>query len=106
MNIPATINLHTTSPSLRQNGQGQNLNRERPNTEDSRQQTLPGNRKPPSDYVFRGELLDAVDQQQRFRPGFNQQVSPQNRLAIESYLSSDSISIDEDRRGRLLDQFV
>ncbi len=106
MNISATFNHLVINPPVQKNGQGQHFNRDRPNTDDSGQQTQARNSRLPSDFILRGELLDEADQQQGSRSRFNQQISPQNRAAIESYLSSKSVSIDDDPRGRLLDQFV
>jgi len=106
LNIPTTINHHRIITPIAQIGQGQNFNRERPDTDDSRHQTHTRNNRPPADFVFRGELLEAADRQRHFQPRFNQQISTQNKFAIESYLSSNNLTIDDDPRGRLLDQFV
>ncbi len=35
-----------------------------------------------SEYVFRGEILESVQNEKRYNPQFNQQIDPQNREAI------------------------
>ncbi len=106
MKLPVILSRLAITPPHQQNGQRRDFDHERAYSDDSGRQTQAGNEKPAADFVFRGELLDAVDQQRRFRPQFNQQIPPQNRLAIESYISSHSTLIDDDPRGRLLDRFV
>lgn len=106
MKLPATLNHLVITPPLQQSGQQRDFDREPANADDSRQQAQTRSNRPAADFVFRGELLDVVDQQRRYRPQFNQQIPPQNRLAIESYLSSHSVSVDNDPRGRLLDRFA
>lgn len=106
MNIPATVNNLAIASPLKQNGQTQHFDRDRPATEDSRRQSRTAQGNAPSDVVFRGELLDVVDQQQPDRPPFNRQIPARNQLAIENYLSSASGNNGNDPRGRLLDQYV
>ncbi len=38
-------------------------------------------------FVYRGELLDGVPPQRRYRPQPNLQIDPQNQRAINAYLS-------------------
>ena len=38
-------------------------------------------------FVYRGELLDGIPPQRRYRPQPNLQVAPQNQRAINAYLS-------------------
>ncbi|MCP4431143.1 MAG: hypothetical protein GY806_09215 [Gammaproteobacteria bacterium] len=107
MSIPATIQQYNiVLPTHRQQDQDARFSRERNDAQASRQNMQSRHERPTTEYVFRGELLDAVDQQRRYRPQPAQQVSPQNRIAIENYLASDGISVNDDPRGRILDQFV
>ncbi len=106
MKFPAIPSISAINPPLRQNGQQQNFNRRRASDDESVRHADAKNNKPAADFVFRGEYLNANDQQRQYRSQFNQQVPPQNRVAIDRYLSSLSSSIDYDPRGQLLDRFV
>ena len=106
MKLPATLNHPVITLPLQQNGQQRDYDHGRTSANNSSQQAQARGNRPDADLVFRGELLNAGDQQRRYRPQFNQQIPPQNRLAIESYLSSHAASIDYDPRGQLLDRFV
>jgi hypothetical protein len=57
----------------------------------------------PSAYVFRGEVLEEVTGERRYQPGFNLQISPANRRAIESY---HRVAYDPILRGQILDGFI
>jgi hypothetical protein len=60
-------------------------------------------KQPPHAYVYRGELLEAVANDKRYRPQLNQQIDPQNRRAIESYRS---IAAEPPLMGQILDGFI
>ena len=107
MSIPATIQQYNlVLPTVRQQDQDARYNRNSADANASRQNLQSHRERPTSEYIYRGELLDAVEQQRRYKAQPGQQVSPQNRLAIESYQASDGLSADNDPRGRLLDRFV
>ncbi|MDH5352858.1 MAG: hypothetical protein OEY09_00335 [Gammaproteobacteria bacterium] len=106
MNTRATLNNLALPYSPYQNGQNPNFNRERPPAEDSRREVQARSGSAASDYVFRGELLDAVENEKRHQPQYNQHIAPRNRQAIESYSTGESLSPDRDPRGRILDQYV
>ncbi len=54
-------------------------------------------------YVYRGELLDPVVSDNRYRPQLNLQIDPQNRRAIDSYQRAVS---DPPIKGLILDGFI
>ena len=60
-------------------------------------------KQPPHAYVYRGELLEGVASDKRYRPGFNQQIDPQNRHAIESY---QRVASEPPLIGQILDGFI
>lgn len=107
MTIPANIQRYNiVLPTPRQQDQDPRFNRERNDAYNSRQSLQSHRERPATEYLYRGELLDAVEQQRHYKSQPGQQVSPQNRLAIESYLASDGLSVNDEPRGRLLDRFV
>jgi hypothetical protein len=57
----------------------------------------------PSTYVYRGELLEAVANNQHYRPQLNQQIDPENRRAIDSYRS---VAATPTLVGQILDGFI
>jgi len=106
VNTRATFNNLALPYTLYQNGQNQSFNRDRPAEDNSRREVQARVGDSPSDFVFRGEFLDATDNEKRYRQQFNQQIAPQNRAAIEVYQTSESLLSDSDPRGRLLDRFI
>jgi len=106
LNTQVTFNNLAIRQSPQQNGQSQNFNRDRAAVDENSQQLQPGSGRRPTDYVARGELLDSLGKDKRYKPQFNQQIAPQNRTAIEQYAASNSLSVNDDPRGRLLDQYV
>ena len=60
-------------------------------------------KQPPSTYVYRGEVLDSLSHDRRYRPQPNLQVNPKNRNAIESY---QRVAVDPMPKGMILDGFV
>ncbi len=106
MNIPVTYNNLALQHSPFQNDQSQNFNRERPPEDNSRRDVQAQSGSVAQDRVFRGELLEAVENEKRNQPQFNQNISPQNRQAIETYNAGGTVSPDRDPRGQLLNQFV
>ncbi len=87
-------------------GQKQNIGGDQAAGDNSRRELQERANTATSEFVFSGELLDSMGEDKRYRPQYNQQVAPQNRQAIELYLSSDPTLGNSDPRGRLLDQFV
>ncbi len=57
----------------------------------------------PDAYVYRGELLDEVVGDRRYRLTANLDVHPRNRRAIETY---HLVAYEPTRRGQLLDGFI
>lgn len=60
-------------------------------------------KQPPYAYVYRGELLEAVTSDKRYRPQINQQIDPQNRRAIDSY---QRVASEPPLVGQILDGFI
>jgi hypothetical protein len=60
-------------------------------------------KQPPYAYVYRGELLETVANDKRYRPQLNLQVDPQNRRAIESY---QRVASEPPLVGQILDGFI
>jgi hypothetical protein len=60
-------------------------------------------KQPPSTYVYRGEVLESLSHDRRYRPQPNLQVNPENRNAIESY---QRVAVDPMPKGLILDGFV
>ena len=56
----------------------------------------------PSNYVYRGELLDTVTDKS-YRPEYNLQISPHNRRAISTY---QKVANQQPAVGRILDGFI
>ena len=54
-------------------------------------------------YIYRGELLEAVANDKRYRPQLNLQIDPDNRRAIDTY---QSVASDPPLMGRLVDGFI
>lgn len=57
----------------------------------------------PSSYVYRGELLEAVANDKRYRPQFNQLIDPENQRAIDSYRR---VVAEPPLVGQILDGFI
>jgi len=57
----------------------------------------------PYAYIYRGELLDSVAGDKRYRPQVNLQIDPQNRRAIESY---QRVAAEPPLVGQILDGFI
>ena len=60
-------------------------------------------KQPPYAYVYRGELLEGVTSDKRYRPQINQQIDPQNRHAIDSY---QRVASEPPLVGQILDGFI
>jgi len=56
-----------------------------------------------SSYVYRGELLEAVANDKRYRPQFNQLINPENQHAIDSYRR---VADEPPLVGQILDGFI
>ncbi|MFT5220123.1 MAG: hypothetical protein ACI9LO_002060 [Planctomycetota bacterium] len=70
---------------------------------DSRDKSRDSLRQQPSNYVFRGEVVDPIVADKQYRPQYNLQIHPQNKDAISLY---QSIVSDQRGNGRILDRFV
>ena len=57
----------------------------------------------PYAFIYRGELLEAVASDKRYRPQLNLQIDPQNRRAIESY---QRVASEPPLVGQILDGFI
>ena len=57
----------------------------------------------PDAYVHRGELLDEIFGDRRYRPAPNLETDPRNRRAIETY---HLVAYDPTRPGQILDGFI
>ena len=65
----------------------------------------------PPNFVFRGEVLEEPNNQdRRYRPQFNQDIDPQNREAIGSYQQIaeelTGLSDSDSPSGRIVDFFI
>ncbi len=65
----------------------------------------------PPRFVFRGEVLQQPDnQERRYRPQFNQDIDPQNREAINSYQQIGEVETGPGdagpNSGRIVDFFI
>ena len=70
---------------------------------DSASEFRDASNQPPSTYVYRGELLEAVANDRRYRPQLNLQIDPDNRRAIDTY---QRVASDPPLMGRLVDGFI
>lgn len=70
---------------------------------DSASEFRDASKQPPSTYVYRGELLEAVANDRRYRPQLNLQIDPDNRRAIDTY---QRVASDPPLMGRLVDGFI
>ncbi|MFT5657410.1 MAG: hypothetical protein ACI9KN_000683 [Gammaproteobacteria bacterium] len=105
MNVNAANNNSIIRLPSVNDGQRQLLNRG-PESSDNdlvdRRQT----RQESTEYVFRGEVLQSIDSDKRYKPSFNQQVNPQNRAAISNYQSASAAEINAQPLGRVIDIFI
>ena len=70
---------------------------------DNASQFRDASKRQPSTYVYRGELLEGLANDKRYRPQSNLQVAPQNRRAIDTYQNVANMRAVV---GRVLDGFV
>ena len=70
---------------------------------DSASEFRDANKQPSPTYVYRGELLEAVANDRRYRPGLNLQIDPKSRRAIDTY---QQVASEPPLLGRLLDGFI
>ena len=59
-----------------------------------------------SEYVFRGEILESVQNNKPYKPEYNQQIDPQNRQAISNYQVTSVSRTETESLGQLIDRFV
>ncbi len=75
------------------------LPRHNDSQQQERQQTI--------EYIFRGDVEDALFSQNQKRQQGHQQIDPARRSAIFSYTDTQTLSIhNAERQGRLLDIFI
>ena len=70
---------------------------------DSAADSRDASKQPRYAYIYRGELLEAVANDKRYRPQLNLQIDPQNRRAIESY---QRVASEPPLMGQILDGFI
>ncbi len=70
---------------------------------DSASEFRDASKKSPSTYVYRGELLDSIANDRRYRPQLNLQIDPDKRRAIDTY---QRVASEPPLMGRLLDGFI
>lgn len=61
------------------------------------------NQQQPSTHVYRGEVVEAIANDKRYRPQLNLQVRPENQHAIDTYRKVQS---EPPLVGQLLDGFI
>ena len=60
----------------------------------------------PDKKVYRGEVLEAANNDRRYNPNFNQQVDPRYQDAIASYQNSQLLAQNPSTPGAILDRYV
>jgi len=60
-------------------------------------------RQQPSTHVYRGELLEAVSNERRYRPEYNLPTNPQQLRAVNAY---HKVAHEQQNVGRILDGFI
>jgi hypothetical protein len=99
-NISPIIRLPTAS-----NDQRQTFDRGRADVEndfvDSRR-----TRQESAEYALRGEFLESVKNDKRYKPQFNQEIDPQNREAIAYYQAASVVQTESEAMGKLIDRFI
>ncbi len=91
--------------------QDQNLSSRSGQESQSQLQNTNNDDNSPPRFVFRGEVLEEVNNQDRsYRPQLNQDIDPQNRDAISSYqqIGEQALSANEatPSSGRIVDVFI
>jgi hypothetical protein len=59
-----------------------------------------------TEYVFRGEILESIENDKRYNPQFNQQIDPQNREAISNYQATSVARTESESLGQVIDRFI
>ncbi|MFT4607695.1 MAG: hypothetical protein ACI9YO_001892 [Gammaproteobacteria bacterium] len=59
-----------------------------------------------TEYVFRGEILESIENDKRYNPQFNQQIDPQNREAISNYQTTSVARTESESLGQVIDRFI
>ena len=57
----------------------------------------------PSTYVYRGEILEAVGDDRRYRPAYNLPTNPLQQRAVNAY---HKVANQQQNPGRILDGFI
>lgn len=100
-NINPIIRLPTANDEQRQTFDRGRADDTRNDFTDSRR-----TRSESTEYVFRGEILESVENEKRYKPQFNQQIDPQNREAITNYQTTSVSRTESESLGLLIDRFV
>jgi hypothetical protein len=87
-------------------GQQKDLMPERRATNNENNEGQDDQRKPATEYILRGELLDAVINDPRYAAQHNENVDPQNRNSISQYLANDTVDGEPGSLGRLIDRYI
>lgn len=106
MNTLATISNPYALLGQPSGGQQKDLVPERRATNDESNDSQEGQGRPATEYILRGELLDAVINDPRYAARYNENVDPQNRNAISQYLSNDTVEGEPGSLGRLIDRYI
>jgi hypothetical protein len=59
-----------------------------------------------AEYALRGEFLESVKNDKRYKPQFNQEIDPQNREAIAYYQAASVARTESEAMGKLVDRFI
>ena len=91
--------------------QDQNLSNRPTQESESQLQRNDGNSTTPPRFVYRGEVLEQINNQdRRYRPQYNQDIDPQNREAINSYqqIGEQALAASQagSGSGRIVDIFI
>ena len=106
MNTLATISNPYVLLGQPSGGQQKDLVQEHRARNDEYNQSLDDQHKPATEYILRGELLDAVINDPRPAAQYNENVDPQNRNAISAYLSNGTVAGEPGSPGRLIDRYI
>lgn len=99
-NIGSVVRLPSTNDEQRQPYDRGRASRE--NDDANRRPASPES----TEYVFRGEVIESVENDKRYSPRLNQQIDPQNREAISNYQSTSIARVEAQPLGRVIDRFV
>jgi hypothetical protein len=99
-NISPVIRLPIANDDQRQTFDRGRVNAEHDSVDSRR------TRQESTEYVFRGEVLESIENDKRYQPQFNQQIDPQNRGAIYNYQATSVSRTESEALGQLIDRFI